>query len=683
MKKKINKKDLIKNIAIVLLIVLLILTFFSNSIMNASLPEVSAQYPKYASLSTTVKLTGTVRANENFNVVYEPDSDEELVQTRRVVAVYVKEGDTVYEGTVLFMVAGGYSEQLKNAMQELESLQNQYDLSLIDDNIDYLTRQQTISRSLQEIQDAKDTLQKLRETYQTALNGGDAAEALKGELEVLKENLKNVNSNLEFLATKTAEAEATVSSAESILRENKLDISEIPRRLAALKSEYEIAEAEYEQLTSEIDRLSADVEDMSEEIADMTEAAGITTVIAALNEQIVSLQKQIAESQDLDEIVALYAQIDTVSSDLAEQYTKLKIIGQETVDELTLYAFNRQLSEMQKDLSKKRDQLAATSEYYNTTKSELETLQSVYDAVNGYEEYKALLENYRAQTAEQEKKRDDLEQKIADTTAKIQNNEALDPESIAESIKNQEESLQSLETQYQITLAQYNRSGISTDQERENQKKKIEELKATIEKYRNAPTTTEVTSPTSGRIASISVVPGSYVSNGDSVASIELTDRGYKCEISVAAEEARRIYVGAKVTVSNSWWYSNVEANVTNIRSDPSTQGKQRIVTITCSGDVYEGQSLTFIVGDSSEYYSTVLPNSAIRNDNDGQFVLVVESKDTPLGTRYTAKRVEVSILASDDTQSAVSGLQGGEFVITNATSPISDNQQVRLADEK
>ena len=65
----------------------------------------------------------------------------------------------------------------------------------------------------------------------------------------------------------------------------------------------------------------------------------------------------------------------------------------------------------------------------------------------------------------------------------------------------------------------------------------------------------------------------------------------------------------------------------------------------------------------------------------DGKFVLVVESKKTPLNVRYTAKRVDIEVIASDDTQSAVSGLYGSEFVVTNSTVPISDKQQVRLAE--
>ena len=42
-KKPANKKDMIKNVAIAFLSVMLILTFFSNTIMNYTLPQVATQ----------------------------------------------------------------------------------------------------------------------------------------------------------------------------------------------------------------------------------------------------------------------------------------------------------------------------------------------------------------------------------------------------------------------------------------------------------------------------------------------------------------------------------------------------------------------------------------------------------------------------------------------------------------
>ena len=45
-RKKRGRRDWVKNAIIIFLAVLLVLTFFSNTIMNYSLPEVAAQYPQ-------------------------------------------------------------------------------------------------------------------------------------------------------------------------------------------------------------------------------------------------------------------------------------------------------------------------------------------------------------------------------------------------------------------------------------------------------------------------------------------------------------------------------------------------------------------------------------------------------------------------------------------------------------
>ena len=65
-----SRRSWIKNVAIIFLVILLLLTFFSNTILNYTLPEVSAQYAQYGSISSSVKADGTVKANESYNVLY-------------------------------------------------------------------------------------------------------------------------------------------------------------------------------------------------------------------------------------------------------------------------------------------------------------------------------------------------------------------------------------------------------------------------------------------------------------------------------------------------------------------------------------------------------------------------------------------------------------------------------------
>lgn len=88
-------------------------------------------------------------------------------------------------------------------------------------------------------------------------------------------------------------------------------------------------------------------------------------------------------------------------------------------------------------------------------------------------------------------------------------------------------------------------------------------------------------------------------------------------------------------------------------------------------------------MGSRGEQYETIVPNSALRSDANGDFVLVVTSRSSPLGNRYIATRVNVEKKASDDTNTAVTGdLSANDYVITTSSKPIKDKDMVRLAGE-
>jgi len=86
-KKMTDRKDKIKNITIIFLLVMLILTFFSNTIMNYSLVEVSTQQVTSGQITSKVRGSGSVEASESYSVTIE--------ETRKIATVNVKK-DAVY-----------------------------------------------------------------------------------------------------------------------------------------------------------------------------------------------------------------------------------------------------------------------------------------------------------------------------------------------------------------------------------------------------------------------------------------------------------------------------------------------------------------------------------------------------------------------------------------------------------
>ena len=118
MHEEVRNRDWVKNAAIIFLVVILVLTFFSNTIMNRSLPEVASQEVTSGSIIARVRGTGTVQANSNTQV--------KMDKTRVIRSVLVKVGQQVEVGDVLFTLGEGASEEIDAAEEKLQSLQASY-----------------------------------------------------------------------------------------------------------------------------------------------------------------------------------------------------------------------------------------------------------------------------------------------------------------------------------------------------------------------------------------------------------------------------------------------------------------------------------------------------------------------------------------------------------------------------
>lgn len=213
-------------------------------------------------------------------------------------------------------------------------------------------------------------------------------------------------------------------------------------------------------------------------------------------------------------------------------------------------------------------------------------------------------------------------------------------------------------------------------------REKVDKAQAAVDEQTAKDIGATITAPISGTINTVNIKSGNNTSPDTPVVVMQPEGKGYTLSFSVTNEQARRLSVGDQAELVNSWRYDDIKVTLANIKPDTQDPGQKKLLTFNVEGDVAPGQTLNLSVGQKSSNYDLIVPNSAIREDNNGKFILIVESKSTPLGTRYTATRVDVEVLASDDTQSAVNGaLYGYEFVITTSTKPVEAGKLVRLAD--
>lgn len=185
-----------------------------------------------------------------------------------------------------------------------------------------------------------------------------------------------------------------------------------------------------------------------------------------------------------------------------------------------------------------------------------------------------------------------------------------------------------------------------------------------------------------GVVTEVNVAAGDTTSADTPLMVVELTEKGYTLKATVKKEQARTLKEGLQAEITNLW-DSGITMTLTSITADKNDPANSRVLTFSVTGeDVSVGQSLSFSVGDKNASYDLVIPSAAIHTDANGSFVYVVQVKSSPLGNRYSVKKKTVSVVASDDSNSAVSGeLEAQDFVITTATVPLEVGTQVRMAE--
>lgn len=205
-----------------------------------------------------------------------------------------------------------------------------------------------------------------------------------------------------------------------------------------------------------------------------------------------------------------------------------------------------------------------------------------------------------------------------------------------------------------------------------------EKVKALEEKTSAA----NIKSRYAGVVTEVNVAAGDTTTADTPLMVVELTEKGYTLKANVTKDQARTLKEGLQAEITNLW-DSGITMTLTSITSDKNDPANSRTLTFAVTGDdVSVGQSLSFSVGDKNSNYDLVIPSAAIHTDANGSFVYTVQVKSSPLGNRYSVRKKTVTIVASDDNNSAVSGeLSADDFVITTATVPLDVGTQVRIAE--
>ena len=562
METTVKKREWVKDAAIIFLAVLLVLTFFSNTIMNRSLPEVATAAVASGNIIAKVRGSGIVTATGKNQV--------KAKDMRTIRSVMVKVGQEINAGDVLFVLGEGDETALDTAKENLRKLQYEYQrLALEAPTYDGTYEDKNVDLAYERLLKAERERDRAAEVYYRALERETG-----GDMVAVNREIEEIERQLDYIVAQMNDAQGDYDA----------------RRQEAWER-VEIAQADFDRVYYGYNSDEIIIGEDGEVVGGSTTSEGDWT--------------------QWPEYQALVLAKDHLSSIENDSYLS------------SLQSQHQALLDRYETLNAHRDSLSMAS-----TAPYLDELESAESAV-----YEAQIE-YNSAVSSREYAYQDFEQKVAVSGVRLAEQ--------AEAIRVQQEKIKSL-------------AGDEGN---------------------------VITANVSGKIDTIDCTAGDTVLKDQILCTIEVPDMGHTLSFSVTNDQAQRLRIGDTATVSNYYWGNSVTATLNNIRTDPKNPQTNKILTFDLEGEVTTGAEMSISVGQKSASYDLIVPNSAVKSDSNGKFVLRVDVKSSPLGNRYTARRVSVEVLASDDNNSAVvADVAAGDYVITTSSAPVANGDMVRIAD--
>lgn len=671
-KNTTKRREWVKNAAIIFLTIMLLLTFFSNTIMNYSLPEVATQYVQTGTITAKVRGTGKVEASDPYNVIAK--------ESRVITSVAVKQGDIVEKDQVIYYLEESESDELTKAEQELEDLELNYMKGLFGANVS----PEVITKVANGNIDSFSQLQGKVTDMQNRL------EAAKKRVEECQKNVDD----LTLQSTKdTNNAGVSTKNEELTKDQATTDLTEAQNRFEKDKA------ATIASLNAQITEVNSQIADLEKLITSTGSTPGTTDSYYA--------QKATAVGNLYDKMELIYEAAKTDSGiTLTGPGPGTKDVSDAAKVQATLLDAKKVFEGLQKDINAvpgKADSYITLFADYNAALLVVQNIeQNASDINKNYGDQQTSLASKKAELANLQKKLAEVQAITASSDGGVQDAQnrlnqanrnileittANSQTSVAwqnrladanAALKNAQ-AVYDLLKEEQTSLA----ADINAELDLSKTNKDIQKKKEEIEKLKEKSMGSAVKAPVAGTITTVKYVAGETTQPEDVMAVIQPEGKGFTLSISVTNEQAKKVQIGDMAELQNSWYYDDARVMLSAIKPDPDNPGTNKLLVFDVSGSTIQAdQSLSISVGQRSQEYELVVPNSAIREDNDGKFILTVESKSSPLGNRYIATRVGVEVLASDDNNSAISApLYGWEYVITTSTKPVEAGKQVRLAD--
>ena len=220
-----------------------------------------------------------------------------------------------------------------------------------------------------------------------------------------------------------------------------------------------------------------------------------------------------------------------------------------------------------------------------------------------------------------------------------------------------------------------------TDHTQEINAISLEQYQRQLEKLKNLKQQNgEIIAPSSGIITKVCVETGQKTTD---TAAVVMSDEQSGLLFTTTTDSKNREYlsVGDNATITGVGKETS-DCNIVSLET--SEDGSSIKVSISMQGDDFSpGESAQMTVTRKSESYDYLVPVTAVWQENNKAYVLLLETENTVLGEQYIARKSEVEILDKNSSYAAVSGnsLSTDCKIITDSDRTVGNGDVVRMTE--
>lgn len=222
--------------------------------------------------------------------------------------------------------------------------------------------------------------------------------------------------------------------------------------------------------------------------------------------------------------------------------------------------------------------------------------------------------------------------------------------------------------------------------DRDMQQRRIQKLQE------NLAETSTLVAPFDGIVTKVGAVEGLASSEGGPAVMIANTSLGFEFELLVPEAAAAPLEKGAKLDVQLSGTQARqIEGSLVEIQDtdalSPAGEGgstashtamKKLLVAIK-DNQLQGGERAEVMLTQKTDDVILV-PNKAIHDEGDKKYVFAMEERSGPLGNAFYVRKAYITVVDSNDTQSAVTdGLFEQQSIVFESRDPLQDGDKVRV----